>query len=78
MFSALRPSTFKKTIKRLSGYAILKYGHYTGQAVRTCHPKIFSNTANLSDEDMAGEPDRAKYWCQAECKEMMAKKKGYT
>ena len=78
MFSALRPSTFKKTIKRLSGYAILKYGHYMVQAVRTCQPKIFNNPAKLSDKDMAGELDGAKYWCQDECKEMMAKKKGYT
>ena len=30
MFSALRPATFRKIVKRILGYATLKHGHYTG------------------------------------------------
>ena len=71
MFSALSPSTFKKTIKRLLGYVTLKYGHYTGQAVRTCQSKNFSCPTKPSDNDITKDPDGAEYWCLADCKEVM-------
>ena len=65
-------------IKRISGYATLKYGKYTGQYVRTQQPKTFSRPSKPSDDDMADNPDGAKYWWQAKCKEMMADKRTYT
>ena len=68
MFSALRPVTFNKTIKRLSGYMTLKYGHYTGRAVQTRQPKTFSFPSKPSYNDIADDPDGSKYWWQAECK----------
>ena len=61
MFSPLGPATFKKTIKRLSGFATLNYGHYTVQAVRTHKPKTFSRTTKLSDDDISNDTDGAKY-----------------
>ena len=78
MFSDLRPSTFKTTIKRLSGYAILKYVHYTGQAIQTRQPKVFNRPSKPSDGYMSDNPDGAKYLWQAKCKEIMVKKIGYT
>ena len=73
-----RPATFKKTIKRVLGYATLKYGYYMGQAVQNRQTKVFNCPAKPSDKDMDDDPDGAKYWCQVECKDMMAEKRGYT
>ena len=67
-FIFLRPDKFKKMIKRLLGYATLKYGQYTGQSVQTQQPKTFSSLAKPSHDDMADNPDGAKYWWQAKCK----------
>ena len=77
-FSALRPATFKKTTKRLSGYATLKYGHYTGQAVQTRQPRVFSDPDNPSDKDIANATDGDNYWLQEELKDMMSKNRTYT
>ena len=75
--SALRSVTFKNTIKRLLGYATLKYGHYTGQAVRTRQSKTFSRLSKPSNGDISDSPDSAKYWWKAECKETMAEIRTY-
>ena len=77
-FRALRPATFKNTTKMLLGYANLKYGHYTGQDIRTRQPKAFNFPANPSDKNMDNDMEGAKYWWQDECMDMMAKKRGYT
>ena len=76
-FSDLRPATFKKIIKRLLGYATLKYRHYTIQAVQTFQPKTFVRPAKPSNDGIADNPDVANYWWQAKCKEMMAEKRTY-
>ena len=76
--SALRPETFKNTIKRIPGFATLNCGHYTGQAVRNRQPKTFSCLTKPSDDDISETPNGAKYWCKAECKEMVAEKITYT
>ena len=76
-FSALRQATFKKAANRLSGHATFKYNHYMGQSIQTRQPNIFICTSKSSDKDMANDPDGAKYWWQAECKEVVAKNRGY-
>ena len=55
------PAIFKKTIKRLSGFVALKYRHYTCQAVLTLQPKTFIRLTNPSNNDIANDPDGAKY-----------------
>ena len=77
-FSALRPATFNKAIKRLSGFATLKYGHYTCQAFQTRQPNIFSHPTKPSDDDITNNTDGSKYWWEAEFKEIMAEKRTYT
>ena len=49
MFSAIRPATFNKTVKRILGYATLKHGHYTGRAVQTCQLNILNRPIKPSD-----------------------------
>ena len=39
MFSALRTATFKNTIKRLSGFATLKCGHYMASSSKPINPR---------------------------------------
>ena len=63
---------------RKLGYETLKYGHYTGKAVQTRHPKTFSCSAKPSENVISNDTDGAKYWWQAKCKEMMAEKITYT
>ena len=74
MFCAFRSATFKKKIKRISGYVTLKYGHYTGKAIKTRQPNTSSRPSKPSDDDISDDLDGAKYWWKAYCKEMMAKK----
>ena len=52
---------FKKTINILLGYATIKYGHYTGQAVQTRQPKILNCLGNPSDKDIVNDLDVTKY-----------------
>ena len=74
-FSGFRPAMFKNTIERILAFAALNYIHYTGQAVQNRQPKTFSRLTNPRDDDIADDPDGAKYWWQAECNEIMVEKR---